>query len=138
MTTESVQVFEEEELIDEMFEESLTKEGIARDASYGFLGSASKQVVLEAPNGHGFTDKNDDLTVPAGTRRVKLLITRADIGFGNLQRLIERPLGRLYYRVNVKNFSGRLVTFEVRALCRDINGDDPWWARITVSAMCFG
>ena len=116
----------------------MKKASLAAIASYGFLGTVTKRVNFEQPNGRAFATKNDQLTVPSGSVRVRICIRAADVGFGNLSNLSERPLGKLYYEAGITGFSGNLVTFTVTALCRDSNGDDPWWGRFTVELMCFG
>ena len=136
MSKQANTVFDETAVVAELAEKSLVEAEAL--ASYGYLTSRSKRVVFEEPNGRNFARKNDEITVPSGTRRVRVVVRAADIGFGNLSTLSERPLGKLYYNVSINSFSGNLVTYTVTALCRDSNGDDPWWGRLTVEVMCFG
>ncbi len=107
-------------------------------AGFQFISAVEKRVDFEEPNGRDFARKNDQVTVPAGTQYVYILVRATDIGFGNLTTLNERPLGKMFTIASFRGLSGNLCSFQVTALCRDSNGDDPWWARVYVTVFCYG
>ena len=110
----------------------------ALTAGLGFLGIAAVTASFSEPNASsGIISKNVQVTVPSGTQRIFVYLGNWDFSFGR-PGYIERPLSRMVVRFRVNWFSGKLVTFNVRTLLRDINADDAWEANVEVVVACFG
>jgi hypothetical protein len=86
----------------------------------------------------GLTVERVQLYAPRGTLKVSTYLGDWVFSYGPRNRFIERPISQMKISWGIARWVGTEVDVDVRALLRDVNSDDAWWADIEIIMTCWG